>query len=332
MSIKPDWEKLKRIFAAAAAASLAALLMRGCSIARRAHGGAALPAAEASVNVNIYDDETGQVYQLPLEEYVLRVVAAEMPASFSLEALKAQSVAVRTYTVRRLGEFGGKQCGKGGADVCTASACCQAYRTRSALADAWGSGAQMYFAKLEKAVEATRGLILTYSGEPIEALFHSASGGMTEDAQNVFGADTPYLKSVMSPGEDDIAAQSATLAFTRAQFAAAVNAAFAAAGLDAAQLEAQIEILARSPSGRVLKLRLGGATLSGRQMRSALGLNSTAFTITPDAQRVTITTAGRGHGVGMSQYGAEAMAQRGADYEEILLHYYTGAKIEGFLQ
>ena len=186
----------------------------------------------------------------------------------------------------------------------------------------------MYFDKLSGAVSATRGVILTYNGKPIEALFHSSSGGMTEDAANVFGGDAPYLKSVSSPGEEGFSHYSATVSFTRKQFANAVNAAIKGADISKNKLEEQVKILSKSESGRVTKLQLGGKTVTGRELRRALGLNSTAFAIEISPERVVVSTRGYGHGVGMSQYGAEAMAQRGADYKEILLHYYTGAEIE----
>ena len=159
------------------------------------------------------------------------VVTLQEKKEAAEEALKAQSVAARTYTARKMASLGGKPCGRGGADVCTDSTCCQAYRTREELSEKWGSSADMYFDKLSGAVSATRGVILTYNGKPIEALFHSSSGGMTEDAANVFGGDAPYLKSVSSPGEEGFSRYSATVSFTRKQFANAVNAAIKGASI-----------------------------------------------------------------------------------------------------
>ncbi len=330
VKIRLNTQRLIRLGLISLAISLLVLMLRGCAIARN---GGTEPDADADGDggeamVSIYDAEADKVYSLPLEEYVLRVTAAEMPASFSEEALKAQSVAARTYTARRMRIFGGKPCGRGGADVCTDSTCCQAYRTREELCKKWGDAADMYFAKLDGAVSATRGIILTYGGKPIEALFHSSSGGMTEDAANVFGGNAPYLKSVSSPGEEAFSHYGATVSFTRAQFAAAVNAGIKGADISKDKLEEQVKILETSESGRVMKLKLGKKTVSGRELRRALGLNSTAFTMDISPERVTLSTRGYGHGVGMSQYGAEAMARRGADYEEILLHYYTGAKAQ----
>ena len=187
--IRLNTEKIVRLGLIALAISLFVLMLRGCAIARGgADSDSDAPTADGDdAAVSIYDAEADKVYSLPLEEYVLRVTAAEMPASFTEEALKAQSVAARTYTARKMASLGGKPCGKGGADVCTDSTCCQAYRTREELSEKWGNSADMYFDKLSAAVSATRGVILTYQGKPIEALFHSSSGGMTEDAANVFG-------------------------------------------------------------------------------------------------------------------------------------------------
>lgn len=196
--IRLNTEKITKLGLIALAISLFVLMLRGCAIARGGYeGDSDAPTADGDdATVSIYNADTDKVYSLPLEEYVLRVTAAEMPASFAEEALKAQSVAARTYTARKMASLGGKPCGRGGADVCTDSTCCQAYRTREELSEKWGSSADMYFDKLSGAVSATRGVILTYNGKPIEALFHSSSGGMTEDAANVFGGDAPYLKSV----------------------------------------------------------------------------------------------------------------------------------------
>ena len=148
---------------------------------------------------------------------------------------------------------------------------------------------------------------------------------MTEDAANVFGGDAPYLKSVASPGEEQFAHYSDTVAFSRKQFSKAVNKAISGARLSADKLEDEVEIL--SGSGRVTQLRLGSIKTTGRELRRALGLSSTAFTIKISKDTVTVTTKGYGHGVGMSQYGAEAMAENGAGFREILLHYYTGAEL-----
>ena len=168
-------QKLRRILAAAALLSVIVMSIRGCVIARRSdlsnENGKTKTQTTGDISgitVCVYDDDAGENISLPLEEYVLCVTAAEMPASFSLEALKAQAVAARTYTARRIAALGGTPCGRHGADVCTDSTCCQAYRNREELGKKWGAGAPMYFDRLENAVNGTSGLILTYNGEPIE--------------------------------------------------------------------------------------------------------------------------------------------------------------------
>lgn len=265
----------------------------------------------------------GAVVEMSLEEYVAGVVAAEMPASFNIEALKAQAVAARTYAVRRMAD----PCGDGW-DVCSSSLCCQAYDTDAEMRENWGAAYEAYRAKVRLAAEETAGLILTWNGEPIEALYHSTSGGYTENSEHVFSAALPYLVGVESPGEEDAPRYETTAVFSRRDLAKALNAAFPGAELDRNRLESQLEVLTRYASGRVETVRVGGVTVSGRDFRKALSLNSAAFSFEFSSDSVTITVRGFGHGVGMSQLGANAMAAGGASFEEILLHYYTGVTLE----
>lgn len=296
--------------------------VRGC-FALRALREEEPPPAEAPT-VALYDAKRGEVLDLPLEEYLFGVVASEMPASFPAAALEAQAVSARTYTAKRLAAFGGKPCGRHGADLCSDSSCCQAWRSREEHMERWGDDAQFYADKIERALEETLGVVALYGGKPIDALYFSNSGGRTEDAADVFGADVPYLVSVISPGEEDASHYEDSFSYTRKEFAKALNKAFPEAGLTANDLEEQVETLSRSEGGRVTELRLGGVTITGREFRSALGLPSAGFTIDISSDGVEVDTRGFGHGVGMSQYGARAMALDGSDYKEILAHYYTG--------
>lgn len=297
-------------------------LVRGC-LALRA-GSSEPPPAGQSYTLSLYDARAGKVRTLPLEEYLFGVVGAEMPASFSLEALKAQAVSARTYAARRLSQCGGKACGRHGADVCSDSTCCQAWRARETLLEQWGENAAFYEAKIDEALRDTAGVVALYEGRPIDALYHSTSGGATEDAADVFGADIPYLVSVISPGEESASHYEDTFTYTPKAFAKAVNKKYPKAELRAASLGEQVEVLSRSTGGRVLDVRLGEVTITGRALRAALELPSAAFTISVSKTEVRIDTKGYGHGVGMSQYGANAMAKDGASYEQILEHYYTG--------
>ena len=324
------------LLAAALCVGFAVLLLRGCAMARGGKGAKPLsengadeiPSPEAArAVISLFDDETGEVSLLPLETYLTGVVAAEMPASFHAEALKAQAVAARTFTLRRLKAAGGEPCGRGGADVCTDSGCCQAYRSEAALRKRWGEDAAYYGSRIKAAVEATAGEVITYGGKPIEALYHSNSGGQTEDAANVFSGGAPYLLSVSSPEGTESAHFRDSVSFSRERFANRLNDAFPGAKLRADRLEEQVRILSRYESGRVAAVRLGEREVTGRQLRSALDLSSANLQIAFSSGAVRIDTLGYGHGVGMSQYGADAMAAAGADYRDILQHYYTGVAI-----
>lgn len=248
---------------------------------------------------------------MELEEYLVGVVAGEMPASFELEALKAQAVAARTYTLWRVEN---RPCERHDCDICTDSRCCQAYCSEADMRQKWSSanfGA--YMEKLRLAVDQTRGETLLYGGEYIEALFHSSAGGQTEDSEHVYAAARPYLRSVQSPDGGEDAARE-TLAFTAREFASAVNKEFPEAELSGklSKLKKQVEVRSRFDSGRVEALRLGGATLTGREFRSLLELKSANFTIAFTTDGIQVSTVGYGHGVGMSQRGANALARDGA--------------------
>ena len=298
--------------------------IRGC---RLAADPAPAPADDDDLTLTVYLHDQDKTVKMSLDEYLYGVLGGEMPASFPLEALKAQAVAARTYTVRRMASLGGNPCSRDGADICTDSSCCQSYRSPEALAENWGSQAKQYADKLRQAVADTHGLIAVYDGEPIEALYHSAAGGHTEDAQNVFSHALPYLVGVESPGEQDAAHYQETVSFSPKELARTLNKAFPKANLSASKLDRQLKIQARYDSGQVQTLRLGDTTISGKAFRKALDLRSANFTLDISQDQVSITTCGYGHGVGMSQYGARAMALEGADFQQILTHYYTGIQL-----
>lgn len=260
----------------------------------------------------------GWVEDMELEEYLTGVVLAEMPASFEEEALKAQAVVARTYTLRAHN-------GKGkhdGASVCTDSACCQAYRSEENYFTEGGSMESVD--KVREAVEDTYGLVLTYQGELIEATYFSCSGGSTEDALAVWGTDVPYLKAVSSPGEEDATYYTDSVSFSQSEIE------------DKLQLELQEDSAAwfgdvsYTSGGGVDTMVIGGKTFEGTELRQLLGLRSTAFSVTVEGATVTFHTRGFGHRVGMSQYGADAMAVSGCSFEEILQHYYQGTALERY--
>ena len=313
---------------AAAVLTLFVLIIRGCVMSRSPLEAAPKPVVLSSGrSLCIYNDETCKIETIELKTYLVGVVAGEMPASFELEALKAQAVAARTYTLWRVEN---RPCERHSCDICTDSKCCQAYCSEAYMRQKWGSSNYEAFSKkLRLAVEATCGETLLYNGEYIEALFHSSAGGQTEDSEHVYACARPYLRSVESP-ERGADAATQTLSFTAREFARAVNSEYPQAQLSSklSKLKNQVKVLSRFDSGRVEALKLGGATLTGRELRSLLELRSANFTINFTSDEIQIATVGYGHGVGMSQRGANIMAMEGAEYSEILLHYYTGVEIK----
>ena len=246
-----------------------------------------------------------------LEEYLVGVVLAEMPASFEMEALKAQAVVARTYTMRA-NATGGKH---GDGSVCTDYACCQAYIAPEAYLEKGGT--QENVEKIQSAVTATAGFVLTYEGALIEATYFSCSGGSTEDAVAVWGTDYPYLRSVASPGEENASHFTDTVTFTPAQFQTALGVTLN--GSPASWFGA----VTYTQGGGVDTMEIGGRSYKGTELRQLLSLRSTAFSVSA-GEEITITTRGYGHRVGMSQYGADAMAATGKGYADILAYYYQG--------
>ena len=271
--------------------------------------------------ITVYDSERG-VMELEIEDYLVHVVAGEMPASFEEEALKAQAVAARTFTEKRI--TGSSKC-KSGCDVCTNPGCCQAFAFTTSLERAWGENFEKYYEKIVTAVSSTRGEVIVNDGKLIAALYHSSSGGMTENSEEVFAVALPYLVSVVSEGEEKQGGYSSERLIPNDVFIDTVNSAYPEAEL--ADPAADIDIWGRTESGRVKLVQIGKTVISSQQFRALFGLHSTNFTFEFTENAVKITCLGYGHGVGMSQCGANAMAKRGCTYREILMHYYTGVYI-----
>ena len=259
-------------------------------------------------------NRAGNLQQMDLREYLVGVVLAEMPASFESEALKAQAVVARTYTRKRM--EGGKH---GQAAVCMDSGCCQGWRSGEDYLAQGGKPSAVE--KVRAAVADTDGLVLRYEGKLIDATYFSCSGGVTEDAVAVWGQDVPYLQSVQSPGEEEAPRFSDSVTFSPAEFAGKL-------GLSAdGDPENWFGAVTYTAGGGVETMVIRGKSFSGTQLRSKLGLRSTAFEIAVSGDTITVTTRGFGHRVGMSQYGAQAMAQEGSSFSEILAHYYTGTEL-----
>lgn len=250
------------------------------------------------------------VFPSELEEYVVGVVAAEMPAAFPVEALKAQAVAARTYQVRKMEENGSQEVLY---DVG------QAYCTVEEQKVKWGDNYAIYGNKIRGAVGATAGEIMVYEGSPILAVFHAQSGGKTEAAENVWSKPLPYLKSVDSKGDEKAPQNTVEVVFSQED----AERKLATLGkIEEKGKKFTVEIVERSQAGYVQKVQAGGLSLTGKQVREALGLRSANFTVEKRGDTFVFITHGYGHGAGMSQYGASFLAEDGKNYKEILKHYY----------
>ena len=258
---------------------------------------------------------------LPLEEYLVGVVAAEMPADFDPEALRAQAVAARTYTLYCAGT--GKHAY---ADVCTDFHCCQAWKSDDAMRESWGDSYQEKLSRICYAVDSTAGQYLRFNGQAAFTAFHSSSAGFTEDCGAIWNG-LPYLVSVSSPEDaDSVPNYVSQVQVGVFDLRGVLLEACPEADLSGPP-EEWFEEIVYDNSGRVSKAVIGSAVFSGVKLRELFKLRSTAFTLDYDEGVFTFTVTGFGHGVGMSQYGANVMAADGADYLEILAHYYPGTEL-----
>lgn len=300
---------LTRLFAwAAVGAALIALFRYAAPVGAEA-------AFDGAKTIRLLETD-GTVESMTLAEYLTGAVAAEMPAVFRPEALKAQAVAARSYVLAAPRHDD--------ADICADSGCCLAYLTEDELRDRWGRDYDKYAAIIRAAVAATDGQVLTYHGAVIPAVFHASSAGATEDAAAVW-SETPYLVSVSSPETaESVPNLLSTASFSPDELCARLG--LSPTGAPAAWLGSADY----DGSGRVALLRIGGQALSGTFVRSALSLRSTAFEVRFDGSEFVFTVAGNGHGVGMSQYGAHLLAGEGYTYDEILAHYYPGTELTSY--
>ena len=267
------------------------------------------------------------VEEMTLGEYLVGVVRAEMPASFEIEALKAQATAARTYTLYKI-QSGGNH-GET-ADICTDSTCCQAYISEENARNNWGDQADAYEAKVEEAVRQTDGETILYGGVPILAVFHSSSAGQTRSSGEVWVSSLPYLQAVTSPEpSDNIPNYYSRAEFTAEEFREKFLASYPEADLSG-DMAGWLKNAVTDSAGSVRTVDVGGVTVKGSTLRSVLGLRSACFEWEIEDEKLVFFVTGYGHGVGMSQYGANQMAKEGADYKEILTHYYTGVTIEPY--
>ncbi len=268
-----------------------------------------------NINVRIKRVTTNNIELVPLEEYIVGVVAGEMPVSFHIEALKAQSVAARTYVIKRLIDNSDMDYDV----VDTVSN--QVYLDNNYLKDKWQDEYVNKINKLRKAVSDTLGEILVYNGEIVDALYFSTSNGYTENSEEVFGFELPYLRSVESSWDAE------TSPVFNDQKIIGIDEFYNKLELPY-KSKINIKVLEKTTSGRVAKLTINNKEFTGREIREKLSIRSTDFKIVQDNKTIYINTKGYGHGVGMSQYGADGMALKGYKYNEILTHYYQNTAIK----
>lgn len=280
---------------------------------------------QSSPAVAVFLSKQQRIEEVPIEAYVRGVVAAEMPIEFELEALKAQAIAARTYIVRRLqGQDAGQVPVKGA--IVTDTVTHQAYISEEQLGTKWsGKNAAANMEKLNRAVAETKGQILLYGGKPIDAVFFSTSNGYTENAEDYWGKPLPYLRSVPSPWDEKLSPKfKATVKLPYRTFLSKLG---LSGSMSASAAVTGTKVMKTTEGHRVGQVRIGGKLFTGREVREKLELASSQFEWKLKGSEVEITTYGYGHGVGMSQWGANGMAKEGRTAEEIVKHYYTGVQL-----
>lgn len=277
--------------------------------------------------IKVYNLKTNSVIVIDFEEYLKGVVASEMPAEFNQEALKAQAVTARTYLLYKIKKYPSGQPEHLDAPICT-GVHCQVWNSKEDLIASHEEGwYDNYWSKIEDAVNSTKSQILTYEGKIIEPLFHSTSGGRTENSEDVFLNAVPYLRSVESPYEDEAPKLNASVKIPVNDFISKIKETYGSLNITPTNLKDKIKLGSLSEGGKIKTVIIDGTEISGREIRSLFNLNSTNFSFVQSGSELEIVTNGYGHGVGMSQWGANGMGNRGFNYKEILKHYYTGIEI-----
>lgn len=283
-----------------------------------------LDLGEQYKKINLLHNNENVVETLELEDYLINVVAAEMPVEYEEEALKAQATVARTYTLYQI-ENGHKH---DNADVCDSSTCCQAWISKEKRYEKWGDNQDEKWSKLTNAVYSTAGEVITYDGKPIDAFFHSNSGGTTEIPINVWGgSDFPYLQVVETSGEDEYSQYYSEKEYTKAEIESKMKSAYSDFSIDWNE-ENCIEILEYTESSRIKTLKIGNKNISGVEARKIFELKSSNFTYEISESTVKFKVIGYGHGVGLSQTGSNTLAKEGKNYKEIIEHFFKNIEIE----
>lgn len=275
-------------------------------------------------NIKLLHTKTGEVEEVPIDTYLVNVVSAEMPADFEIEALKAQAVVARTYTIYKI-----QNKKHDNADICDDSACCQAWVSKEERFARWEESVrESNWQKIEQAVNDTKGKIITYEGKLINAFFHSNSGGKTEIPVNVWGGTGyPYLQVVETSGEDNYTRYNSEVVLSNEELLEKLKVNYSDISIDFNNND-DLKILEYTDSGRVKTVKFGNHNISGTETRSLLGLRSTNFEIIKENGNIKFSVKGYGHGVGMSQTGANTLAKEGKSYEDIINHFYIGVVIQ----
>lgn len=305
------------------------LLVKSCSIQEDMKPGEKV-SEEVIHTIKVYIQQEDNVVEMNFNEYLKGVVAAEMPASFHIEALKAQAIAARTYVYHRMSirqKTNAEIPGHKGADICTDSSHCKAWISKKNAMEKWGIlSAKEYWNKISQAVDDTANIIITYENEPIDAVFHSTSSGKTENSEDVWANNVPYLRSTWSEGEQYSPKYETKVEISKEEFINKIQ--NAGSGISTgADLEKAIGEVKRTEGGSVDTIVIGNKSFEGTEVRKIFGLNSANFTIELKEDSVIFKVTGNGHGVGMSQYGANYLAQQGKTYEAILKKYYRGVRL-----
>ena len=274
--------------------------------------------------IKLLHSKTGEVEEVSIDDYLYNVVSAEMPADYEVEALKAQAVVARTYTIYKINNKKHEN-----ADICDDSTCCQAWISKEDRLERWEeSKRESSWQKICDCVNQTKGKIITYNNEPINAFFHSNSGGTTETPVNVWGGTGyPYLQTVATSGEDSYTQYASEVSFSQYELVEKLKTKYEDISINFED-ENDIRILEYTESGRVKTLKVGNHDISGVEARTLFGLKSTNFEISKENGNIKFTVKGYGHGVGMSQTGADTMAKQGSSYEDIIKHFYIGVEIK----
>ena len=273
--------------------------------------------------IKLLHEKTGEVEEVALDTYLCNVVSAETPADFELEALKAQAIVARTYTTYKIQNKKHEN-----ADICDSSSCCQAWISKEDRLAKWDEAVRdNNWQKIEQAVNDTKGKIITYEGKPINAFFHSNSGGKTEIPVNVWGGTGyPYLQVVETAGEEGYSQYQSEAIFSQEDLINKLKTKYEDITIDFNNDE-DLKVLDYTDSGRVKTVKFGNHEISGTETRTLLGLRSTNFEIIKENENIKFSVKGYGHGVGMSQTGADSLAKEGKNCEDIIKHFYVGVEI-----